>query len=150
MTDQQLQVEILSELACEPELHPERIGVSVEGGVVTLSGHVDNYRQNLTVERVVKRVFSAKGVVDDLEVRLPSRDEVPDDELAREAVQAISELSEVPPDTVRVTVRDGRVTLEGKLERPELATQVHWAVRYLRGVRAILDHLEIERELAAT
>jgi osmotically-inducible protein OsmY len=150
MTDQQLQGEILAELACESELRPERIGVSVEGGVVTLSGHVDNYRQKLAVERVVKRVFSAKGVVDDLEVRLSSRDEAPDDELAREALQAISELSDVPADTVRVTVRDGHVTLEGKLERRELATQVHWAVRYLRGVRGILDHLEIDRELVTT
>lgn len=150
MTDQQLQGEILAELACESELRPERIGVSVEGGVVTLSGHVDNYRQKLAVERVVKRVYSAKGVVDDLEVRLNSRDEVPDDELAREAIQAISQLSEVPPDTVRVTVRDGHMTLEGKLDCPELATQIRWVVRYLRGVRGILDHLEIERQLVAT
>ena len=144
MTDRQLQGEVLAELACEPGLHPERIGVSVEDGVVTLCGHVDTYRQKLAVERVVKRVYSAKGIVDQLEVRLPSRDEVPDDQLARVVISTIAQLSDFPTDAVRVTVRDGHVVLQGKLERSEQRTLAHAVIQYLRGVRGIFDHLEVQ------
>ena len=116
MTDKQLHDEILAELEFEPEVHPERIGVAVRNGVATLSGQVDSYCQKLAAEHVVKRVYSARAVVNDLEVALPARDEVSDSDLARAAVQAIDGLTLVPRDSVRLTVRDGHVILEGELE----------------------------------
>jgi len=143
MTDKQLQDEILAELAYEPEVHPERIGVSVENGVVSLSGHADSYSQKLAAERVVKRVYSAKAVVNDLEVRLPTRDVVPDADLAQAAVQAVERLTQVPGDSVRITVRDGHVILDGKLDWHYQRQAVENSVRHLRGVRGVLNHITI-------
>jgi osmotically-inducible protein OsmY len=149
MTDQQLHEEILAELAFEPEVHPERIGVSVEHGVVTLSGHVDSYSQKLAAERVVKRVYSAKAVVDDLEVRLPGRDEVPDTELAEAAIRAIEGLSQIPRDSVRITVRDGHLSLEGKVEWQYQRRAVENAIRHLRGVRGVRNHIALTQPAAS-
>lgn len=146
MTDKELQEEILAELACETEVHPERIGVSVENGVVTLSGHADSYGQKLAVERVVKRVYSAQAIVDHLEVRLPARDEVPDPELAQSAVLAIEKLSQVPADAIRITVRDGHVTLEGAVDWHRQRQAVENAVHHLRGVRGVHNHLTLAAE----
>ena len=143
MTDKQIQDEILAELALETEIHPEWIGVSVEGGVVTLSGHVETYSQKLAVERVVKRIYSAPAVVDQLEVNLPSRNEVSDQELARAAVDAIGALSQVPPDTIRVTIREGHLVLEGTLDWHYQCEAVEAAVRHLRGVRGVTSHLRL-------
>lgn len=143
MTDKQLHDEILAELAYEPEVHPERIGVSVENGVVSLSGHADSYSQKLAAEHVVKRVYSAKAVVNNLEVRLPARDVVPDADLAQAAVQAIEQLTQVPGDTVRITVRDGHVILDGKLDWHYQRQAVENTVRHLRGVRGVLNHITI-------
>jgi len=143
MTDKQLHDEVLEELAFEPEVHPERIGVSVENGVVTLSGHADSYSQKLAAERVVKRVYSAKAVVNDLEVRLPARDEVPDADLAEAAVQAIEQLSQVPADSVRITVRDRHVILDGKVDWHYQRQAAENAVRHLRGIRGVLNHITI-------
>lgn len=143
MTDQQLHTEILAELEFEPEVHPERIGVSVENGVVTLSGHVDSYSQKLAAERVVKRVYSAKALVDHLEVRLSSRDEVPDAELAEAAVQAVDHLTTVPPDSVRITVREGHLRLDGTVDQHFQRLAAETAVRHLRGIRGVSNHVEV-------
>jgi osmotically-inducible protein OsmY len=148
MTDKQLHDEILAELDYEPEVHPERIGVSVENGVVTLSGHVDSYRQKLAAERVVKRVYSAKAVVDELEVRLPSRDEVPDQDLARAAVRTLETMGVAPPDSVRITVREGHLLLDGEVDWHYQRQATEMALRHLRGVRGVKNHLRV-RETAS-
>lgn len=143
MTDEQLHNEILAELEFEPEVHPERIGVSVRNGVATLSGQVDSYCQKLAAEHVVKRVYSARAVVNDLEVALPARDEVSDTDLARAAVQAIDGLALIPPDSVRITVRDAHAILEGELEWQFQRGAVEDAIHRLRGVRGVRNHITL-------
>ena len=142
-----LHAEILAELEYEPELHPERIGVSVEDGVVTIYGHVDSYSQKLAAERVVKRVYSAKAIVDQLEVELPSRDEVPDDELAHAALRAVGELDTIPPDSIRVTVRNAHLALEGVVDWYCQRDAAEAAVRPLRGARGVTNHIRVREEL---
>lgn len=43
--DHQLKQDVLAELAWEPSISADHIGVTAENGVVTLSGHVETYRQ---------------------------------------------------------------------------------------------------------
>lgn len=149
MTDQQLHNEILAELEFEPAVHPERIGVSVENGVVTLSGHVDSYSQKLAAERVVKRVYSAKALVDHLEVSLSSRDEMPDSELAQAAVRAVESLATVPRDSVRITVREGHLLLEGTVDQHFQRLAAEKAVCHLRGVRGVRNHIQVREGASA-
>lgn len=150
MTDKQLHDEILAELEFEPQVRPERIGVSVEHGVVTLSGHVDSYAQKLAAERVVKRVYSVKALVNHLEVKLPSRDEVPDEELAENALRMLRAHAIVPQDVIRVSVQDGWVSLEGQVDWYCEALAAEEAVRSLRGVRGIFNHVRVRPHPQAT
>lgn len=143
MTDKQIHDEVLAELEFEPEVHPERIGVSVEDGVVTLSGRVDNYAQKLAAERVVRRVYSARAVVNHLEVHLPARDEVADDELARAALRVLDGLADVPRDSIRITVRNGHLELEGTVDWHFQRQAVHTALERLRGVRGVVDRIRV-------
>lgn len=148
MTDKQLRNEILAELEFEPEVHPERIGVSVEDGVVALAGHVDSCSQKLAAERVVKRVYSARAIVNDLEVRLPSRDQMPDTDLAQAVIRTIDGLTQLPPYAIRVTVRDGHVTLEGAVEWQYQRDIAVSTVQHLRGVRGVLNHIALAESAA--
>ncbi|MGO6900094.1 BON domain-containing protein, partial [Rhizobium ruizarguesonis] len=59
MTDPEIQHDVLDELAFEPSIDAAHIGVSVEDGIATLSGHVSTYAEKLTAEEVAARV---KGV----------------------------------------------------------------------------------------
>jgi len=143
MTDKQLHDEILAELRFEPELHPERIGIGVEDGVVTLSGHVDSYAQKLAAERVVRRVYSAKALVDHLEPVIPARDEVEDSELAHAAVSALAMASTVPQDSVHVVVDHGHLALDGLVDWNYERRAAEEAVQHLRGLRGVMNHIRV-------
>jgi osmotically-inducible protein OsmY len=143
MTDKQLHEEILAELEFEPEVHPERLGVAVENGVATLTGHVDGYAQKLAVERVVRRVYSARAVVDELEVELPGRDEVSDAELAQAALKTLDGLATMNPDEVRVIVRRGHIRLEGQVRFSYQRQLAETAMHHLRGLRGLSNHITV-------
>jgi hypothetical protein len=45
-TDKQLQEDVLAELAWEASVNAAHIGVEVDQGVVTLTGHVESFGEN--------------------------------------------------------------------------------------------------------
>ena len=53
MDDKQLQQNIRDELEFEPSVDAAHIGVAVDDGVVTLSGHVSSYAEKQAVERAL-------------------------------------------------------------------------------------------------
>ncbi|HZY50626.1 MAG TPA: BON domain-containing protein, partial [Devosia sp.] len=71
MKDSLLRDSVIAELEFEPSIDANDIGVAVEDGIVTLSGHVPTYGQKLAVEQAVARVKGVRGFAEHLEVRLP-------------------------------------------------------------------------------
>jgi osmotically-inducible protein OsmY len=71
MTDSELQRDVLDELKWEPSVNAAHIGVSVKNGVVTLSGHVPSYWEKYMAEKAAKRVYGAKAIANELDVKLP-------------------------------------------------------------------------------
>ena len=49
--DSQLQKDVLAELKWEPLVTAAHLGVAAKNGVVTLTGHVDNYMSKHAAER---------------------------------------------------------------------------------------------------
>ena len=70
--DSQLQQAVLAELTWEPRVTAANIGVTAKAGIVTLSGHVENYVEKYAAETAAQRVKGVKAVAEELEVRLPS------------------------------------------------------------------------------
>ena len=50
MDAKQLRQNLLDELQFEPSIDAANIGVAVDGGVVTLTGHVASYAQKIAAE----------------------------------------------------------------------------------------------------
>jgi len=69
--DSQLQQAVLAELEWEPSVNPAHIGVTANAGVVTLTGHVEDYMQKHAAETAAGRVKGVKAVAEELEVKLP-------------------------------------------------------------------------------
>jgi osmotically-inducible protein OsmY len=109
--DDQLRQTVIAELEWEPRVDPAHIGVSCRDGVVTLSGHVESYRERTAAERAVCRVRGVKAIAIELEVRLPSDKKTADDEIAARAVKILHWDSAVPDDRIAITVGHGIVTL---------------------------------------
>jgi hypothetical protein len=87
--DSEIERDVKDELQWDPDLDATNIAVSVKDGVVTLAGYVKSYTDKYEAEAAAKRVASVRAVANDLEVRLPSVDERPDPDIARDAVAAI-------------------------------------------------------------
>src|SRR5579862_7041405 len=104
MLDSDIQRDVESELRFDPDIDPTDLAVTVKEGVVTLAGFVRSYSQKYEAEAAAKRVAGVKGIANDIEVRLPSVDERPDPEIAREAVAALKNQLPYSADRIKVLV----------------------------------------------
>lgn len=144
MNELKLRDDILDELDYEPIVDPVHIGVAVDQNVVTLTGHVGSYAQKLAALSAVRRVKGVHGIADEIEVRASSDAKMSDDEIAGRAFNVLSWDSVVPSDAIQVTVRDGLVTLTGKVHWYYQKSSAERDVRNLSGVRSVVNNIEVE------
>jgi osmotically-inducible protein OsmY len=139
-TDTRVRDDALRQLDRDPEVDAGAVGVAVKDSVVTLTGYVDTYPGKLAAERAAKRVRGVRVVASDIRVRRKlSRTDV---DLARDAVHAL-ELHSTVPDTVLAVVHDGYITLTGKVSAVFQHRDAERAVRYIKGVRGVFNHVEV-------
>jgi osmotically-inducible protein OsmY len=149
MSDSSLRQDIIDELDFEPSIDAADIGVAVEDGVATLTGHVPTYAQKITVEDVVRRVKGVKGIAQEIEVRPFGTNRTADDEIAKRALSTINWNTAIPDDAVQVKVQEGWVTLTGKVEWQYQKTAAADAVRDLAGVVGVTNRIEIASRASA-
>jgi osmotically-inducible protein OsmY len=147
-SDQDIKRDVEDELRWDPDVGATDIAVAVKSGVVTLTGFAHTYNEKYEAERAAKRVSGVIGVANDIEVRLPSIDERPDPEIARDAVAAIKLQLPVTYDQVKVSVSHGWVTLEGDVEWNYQRDSAERAVRRVKGVKGITNQIHIKPKAA--
>ena len=143
-TDEQVQREVLAELAWEPRIKPNEIGVVVKGGVVALTGWVDSYTKRWAAEEAAHRVRGVKAVANEIEVRLPGTAERTDADIAAAAIQALRSDVFVPADKVEITVSKGFVTLRGTVDWQFQKEDAEKVIRRLPGVKGVLNSLTVK------
>lgn len=140
--DQQLQMDVEQELRWEPSVRAEQIGVSVKSGVVVLNGQVDNYFEKWSAERAAMRVSDAKAVASEIKVEMPSSAVRTDEDIARSALNTL-DWNYMVPETVKVQVSDGYLTLKGTAEWRYQKEEAERAVRSLKGVRWVSNEIAV-------
>jgi osmotically-inducible protein OsmY len=138
-TDAEIERDVKEELKWQPDLDATDIAVSVNSGVVALTGFVKSYTDKYEAENAAKRVAGVVAVANDLEVRLPAVDERPDPEIARDAVAAIKSQLPISSEHIKVVVKNGWVTLEGTIEWQYQRTTAETAVRRIKGVKGVTN-----------
>lgn len=139
--DLQLQQRVIDALEFEPRVDAAHIGVSVQNGVVTLSGHVASYGEKWAAEQTVRQVRGVKGLAQELDVRLASDKKLADDEIAERAVRILAWDEAVPNDRISVKVEHGIVTLNGEVEWQFQRAEAEYDVRRLGGVRSVINNI---------
>jgi len=145
-TESDIRNDVEAELRWAPDVDDTDVAVKVNDGIVTLTGFVRSYSDKYQAEAAAKRVAGVAGLANDLEVRVAA--EVPDPEIARDAIAALRAELPFVHEQIKIVVEHGRITLEGKLE---WAYQRDWAahaVRNLRGVTGVTNLLTIEPRIA--
>ncbi|MBX4988196.1 BON domain-containing protein [Rhizobium lentis] len=149
MDDITLRQNIIDELDFEPSIDAANIGISVEDGIVTVTGHVSSYSEKETAERVVKRIKGVRGIAQEIEVRIFGHHETSDDDIARRAVNMLDWNVSVPKGAIQVKVQKGWVTLTGKAEWQYQKNAAADAVRNLAGVVGLSNLIEISPSVSA-
>ena len=156
--DAEVEADVLSEIAWDPDLQGASITVVVRDGVVTLSGEVASLSARWAAEQAAKRVRGVRAVADDIEVRLAALGQRTDAEVAADIRRALDH--ELPGEVggLKVVVTDGRVRLEGEVGRYQDRERAGRAGRRVPGVRALLNAVtvrstpapaDIHRQIAA-
>lgn len=142
-TDLQLQRDVLDELQWHPSVDATQIGVAAHKGVVTLTGTTISFAEKFEAERLAKTIDGVRAIANDIDVRLPGEHRRNDTELATAALNSLKWHSSIPEGKVQVTVRDGWITLEGKLDWQYQRQAARDAVRYLVGVKGVTNNITI-------
>src|SRR5260370_2484946 len=108
-SDDDIKRDVEEELRWDPDIDATDIAVAAKDGVVALTGFVRSYAQKFEAEAAAKRVAGVLGVANDIEVRLPSIDERPDPDIARDAVPAIETHLPLLPDKANGGVQNGLI-----------------------------------------
>ncbi len=145
-TDSKIKIDVLDELSWEPSIDETKIGVTVDNGVVTLSGEVDSYAKKMAAEKAAKRVHGVKAVAEDIVVKYPSGLGQSDTDIAKAAVTALQWHSSVPKDTVMVKVEDGGIYLSGEVKWAYQKKSAQNAVKDLFGVKKVSNSIKIKQE----
>lgn len=143
MTDEDIKKNVVDALDFEPGFDAANIGVAVDRGVVTLTGHVATYAQKMLVDDAVRRVKGVRGLAEELEVRFFGDKPNSDEDIAKRAITMIDWNTLVPVGAVQVKVQKGWVTLTGKLEWQFQRSEAEEAVKRLGGVTGVTNSIEL-------
>ena len=144
MSETFLRQVILEELEYEPSLDAAHIGVSVEKGVVTLTGHVASFAQKQAAITAVRRINGVRAIAEEIEVRYPFEKKLADDEIAKRALDILDWDSTVPARAIQVLVRNGWVTLTGDVDWYFQKQAAEDDIRKLSGVHGIINNIAIK------
>lgn len=142
-----LKKEVKEALKWEPVLHSTEIDVHVNEGAVDLGGTVDTYAQKKEAEHVVKKIAGVRDVVNNVKVDLFTSDIRSDKEITDLVTKTLKDNWAVPNHRLTITVKDGWVTLKGILHWNFQRKAAEEAIRYLNGVRGVIDEIKIEAEI---
>lgn len=144
MNDIELRQNIIDELEFEPAVNAANIGVAVEKGVVSLSGHVGSCAEKLAAEKAVKRVKGVRAIAESIKVRFGSDRKANDDEIARRALNILDWSAVAPKGAVMVKVQDGWVNLSGEVDWQHQRIGAEHLVRRLSGIHGLVNGITLK------
>lgn len=149
-TDAVIKENVLDELQWQPNVDETEIGVTVDRGVVTLTGTVDSYTKKIAAEEAAKKVKGVKAVVENIEVKYGVEYKKTDKEIAKAALDALKWNSSVPDDKITLKVENGWIHLNGEVEWEYQRDAAKRTVQNLLGVRAVTNNITLKQTVKPT
>jgi osmotically-inducible protein OsmY len=142
--DHEIEQDVRAELALEQSSTDRQrfVGVSVECGVVRLTGSAGSYAQKRAFERAAGRVVGVTDVRDHVDVRPADDVRRADRGLERAARHALEWDARVP-EGITVDVTDGVLQLRGAVARFAEREAAEEAVRNLIGLRDLVNEIRV-------
>ncbi len=146
-TSESLQNEVEQELRWDPSIKAEHVGVTVNGEVVQLDGRVNSLWEKWAAEGAALRVKNVKAVANEIEVEWPSTNQCSDEDIAQAAINHLEWNASVP-ETVKVMVCNGWITLSGSVGAHYQRCEAERALLSMNGIKGIMNEIEIEPKVS--
>lgn len=142
--DSDMRRAILHELVRNLRTEHRAVNVTVDRGVVTLTGTVRTLANKRAAHEVVRRTSGVRDVDNRLHVA-ESAAPVQGDAAVAEAIGGVLERhTRVPDARIRFSVSGGKVTLRGEVEYCGQREEAERMVRSVSGVREVANELRVE------
>lgn len=141
--DRDIQDDVEKALGWAPEVDSAKIGVSVRGGVVTLSGQVGSYWQKIMAGKTALRTRGVTALANEILVHHIT-DPRTDSDIALAAHNVLKWNSQIPKGSVKVDVEDHVVTLSGEVEWNHQRETARRLVEHLVGVQDVRNRIMLK------
>jgi osmotically-inducible protein OsmY len=118
-----------------------RIESTVTDGWVTLDGSVDRLREREDAEAAVRQLTGVQGVLNRITVSAPS---ITVEDVCRTVDHVLAQRAHREASGIDVKIRDGVVSLAGKVHSWDEQQAILRAVGHARGIRAIDNRIRID------
>lgn len=145
-TNEELQRDVQNAIKWEPQLHAAEIGVTAKDGIITLMGTVDAYYKKNEAENAAKNVDGVKAVVEEIEVSY-SNSKKSDEEIAADALKALTDSWNVPEEKIQIKIEKGWVTLEGQVTWNYQKEAAEKSIGHITGVKGVTNHIRIKAQI---
>jgi osmotically-inducible protein OsmY len=143
-SDAQLQQDVLNELEWDTRVEPTDIGVTVRGGVVTLTGTVTTWAAKLAAAEAAHRVSGVLDVANGVTVKLLAGAARTDADIAAAVRHALKWDVFVPDEQIQSTVSNGVVMLTGHVQLAFERSDAARAVSDLAGVQGVDNRITVD------
>lgn len=143
-SDAQIQADVQNELRFTPQVNAPEIGVSVDNGIVTLSGNVPTYAQKVAAEAAAMRVKGVRAVAEEIKIGPSFGLQKTDKEIAQAILGALAWYTTLDESRIHIKVDKGVVTLEGEVDWEFQRRAASNAIQHLAGVVWISNRLTLK------
>jgi osmotically-inducible protein OsmY len=140
-TDTELARAVREALEWDAFVPDEKIASTVSMGIVTLEGLVQTWTQRADAERVVRGLSGVRGVINQISVSAKAVDPV---RIKNEIEEALERQAEREARRIDVTVKDGVVTVAGRVRSWAEKNAIDRVVGFAPGVRRVDDQLLVD------
>ncbi len=141
ISDDAIKNRVTLELNLQPDVSSHLIDVSVDEGIVTLSGYTNNLLAKDRAAKTTKAVKGVRGVINQIAITTPIKTDAKIEDDVKEAIlrNAATDLFEIA-----VSVSDGMVTIDGNVDSWQEKKLAGYVVKGIKGVTAIDNKITVD------
>jgi osmotically-inducible protein OsmY len=137
--------EVKDRLTWNNEIDESQIDVSVIDGIATLKGCVTTYPEKVLAEIEASMVGGINSIINEIEVKFSEKVGGQSDKDVEEAMYCLLDAnSEINPNDVKVTVKDGTISLEGKVNSLWKHEKIQKMASQIKGVNSIKNNILVK------
>ena len=148
VSNSKLYAKVMAKLRFEPGLDQSDITVAIKNkngidNIVVLGGKVETYAEKQIAEEAVEKIETVRGVANELEVDISSKDKKSDADIVQAALNSLRWTVLIPHEKIKVAVEKGSVTLVGEVEYYYQKDRAYDAVKNLPGVTYVINEIKV-------